>query len=130
MRMFNSDENVESLFRMIGDFIEERERSALRIVNPEKYQIMLAFIDRFLKYLNESKQEFKISCNFGIAFNTGSISVETDYACFMKRKGGLDLFSISDELEVYALDDGKVRFDFTFYDVLKNINAAKETEQL
>lgn len=118
MSGFNFD---EKLLRMIGDFIGEREKNTLRFVNPEKYQAMLNFISRFCEYLNKTEQEAKVECNFCTIFNTATVSIETDYVCFIKRKETIDLFSMSDELEIYSLADGNMRLDFTFYDVLKVI---------
>ena len=120
MRNKNYNE-FESTLDGLMNFIEELPQATLKVLNLEKYKIMMEVATKLTAVLQENNPEGELTIDVNEKFNLGSISVELDSLTITSPVLFAELICMSDNFDVYPLTNGKVRLDITFQRILKSV---------
>ena len=120
MRNENYNE-FENTLDGLMNFIEELPQATLKVLNLERYKMMMGVAAKLTAVLLENNPEGELAIDVNEKFNLGSISAELDSLTITSPVLFAELISKSDNFEVYPLTNGNVRLDITFQSVLKSV---------
>ena len=120
MRNENYNE-FESTLEGLMNFIEELPQATLKVLNLERYRMMMETAAKLTAVLQENNPEGELTIDVNEKFNLGYISAEIDCLTITSPVLFAELISKSDNFEVYPLTNGKVRLDITFQRILKSV---------
>lgn len=112
----------ENTMEGLMDFLEELSQATVKIINIERYKLMLQTAAKLTNLLRVTSSEGEINIEINKMFNLGAISFETDSLTITSPTAFADLIYNADNFEIYPLCNGKVRVDITFQSVLKSIS--------
>ena len=120
MRNENYNE-CENVLEGLMNFFEELPQATVKILNAERYALMLKTAARLTVLLKENVPDREINIDVNEKFNLGAISVELDSLTVYSPNAFADIISCADNFDIYPLTDGNIRLDITFQGILKSI---------
>lgn len=120
MRNENHNE-FESTLDGLMNFIEELPQATLKVLNLERYKMMMEVAAKLTSALQENNPDGEITIDVNEKFNLGYISVELDSLTITSPVLFAELICRADNFEVYPLINGKIKFDITFQRIIKSI---------
>lgn len=111
----------ESTLEGLMSFIEELPQATLKVLNLERYRMMIEVAAKLTAVLQENNPEGELTIDVNEKFNLGSISVELDSLTITSPVLFAELICRSDNFEVYPLTNGNIRLDITFQKMLKSV---------
>lgn len=120
MRNENYNE-FESTLDGLMNFIEELPQAKLKVLNLERYKMMMKTAAKLTSVLQKNNPDGEITIDVNEKFNLGYISVELDSLTITSPALFAELICRADNFEVYPLVNGNVRLDITFQRVLKSV---------
>jgi len=121
MENYFEENNYETTFDALVDFINCLPKATVKMINPARYVLMMHTSSQLTKMLRKHNPEGEITMELNEMLNLGSISVELDALTIDDPLAFADMIYKADNFEVYPLTNGKIRFDITFQGVLKSI---------
>lgn len=121
MENFIKENDYETSFDALVDFINHLPKARVKMINPARYVLMMHTSSQLTKMLRKHNPEGEITIELNETLNLGSISVELDTLTIDEPLAFADMIYKADNFEVYPLTNGKIRFDITFQGVLKSI---------
>lgn len=106
-------------FDRLVEYIRKLPRSQLRIIDPIRYSEMEECYQamRMIAKENDGKLTYEVSPECGF----GSIQLESNDLVLYAKRGYSRSLMLADNLEVYPLENGKIRTALMFFGITKAI---------
>lgn len=98
---------------------------AVKIIDQERYELMLSKALELEKLLSAEYESGEIKADVNEIFNIGSISTELPDLSITDTKAFSQIISAANNFEIYPLKNGNLRLDITFQSVLRTIKEEK-----
>lgn len=103
------------------DFLKELPEERIKIINPERYALLLQTSKQLEWFLKKTGEEAEINININEMFNLGAVSTEIASIFIDDATEFSKIISKADNVEIYPLLNGNIKLDITFQSVLKSI---------
>lgn len=113
--------DFEDVMEGLMGFLEELPQATVKILNFDRYKLMLQTAAKLTNLLRENLTDGEISIEINEKFNLGTISVEMETFTITSSAVFADLICKADNFEVYPLCNGNIRLDITFQRVLNSV---------
>lgn len=121
-KMRNENYNdFEDVMEGLMGFLEELPQATVKILNFDRYKLMLQTAAKLTNLLRENLTDGEISIEINEKFNLGTISVEMETLTITSPAVFADLICKADNFEVYPLCNANIRLDITFQRVLNSV---------
>ncbi len=120
MKNENYNEYDSTLDGLI-DFLEGLPQASVKMLDLERYTLMLRVAAKLIALLKESTPEGEVNIDIDKKFNLGFISVELENLTVTEPDFFANIISQADNFEIYPLTNGNLHIDITFQGVLKSI---------
>ncbi len=111
----------EDVMEGLMEFLKELPQTTVKILNVDRYKLMLQTAAKLTNLLRENLAEGEINIEINEKFNLGAISVEMETLTITSPAVFADLVCKADNFEVYPLCNGNIHLDITFQGVLYSV---------
>lgn len=115
------EEKYDNVLDALINYIQHLPKSTVKLLNPERYKLMMATAAQLIELLEKSYSEGELDIDIDTTFNMGSISIELESLTISDPVAFANLIHTADNFEVYPLTNGNVRLSIAFPSVLKSI---------
>ena len=116
------EENYENTLDALLDFMKSLPQPTLKILNTERYALMLKTAADLKELLCQTAESGCIDIDLVQEFNLGSISFEAPDLVVYDSETFAKIISVCDNVEIYPLTNGNLRLNLTFQSVLKSVS--------
>lgn len=111
----------ESNFEYFIDYINSLPQSTVKIINMDNYLKMLQVLKSLQNLLQKTSSEWKITFEINDKFNLGCIYLELFELSVLSPHDFAKIIDRCDNFEIYPLNNGTIRIDSAFQNVLCSI---------
>lgn len=111
----------ESNFEYFIDYINSLPQSTVKIINMDNYLKMLQVLKSLQNLLQKTSSEWKITFEINDKFNLGCIYLELFELSVLIPHDFAKIIDRCDNFEIYPLNNGTIRIDIVFQNVLCSI---------
>ena len=116
------NKNFENAFDALLGFFASLPKSTLKMINPNKYVLMLKTASDLANLLKENTESGEVNIEVDETFNSGYVSVQLEYLIIESPTVYANIIKNADNFEICPLTNGNIQLDLTFHSVLKSIS--------
>ncbi len=115
------DNNYDTTFEALLDFINTLPKGKVKMIDLERYKTMMQTTVELKNILVQTGAEGELEIDLCDTFNMGSIKAELEELTVLDTKQFAAMIEKADNFEIYPKTNGKIQLNIAFQSVLKTI---------